>query len=166
MQKRPVLKPGSRNPSPFRGCCPQRVDTLPAVASVRCSPLPLSVQQTTAKWQSLEGLPLGLFQQASEACRDGKPFGQTVVDTHCAASLTQRERAVMQMQATVAQTCSTKVTIDIPTKGESLQTCDPGAMQSVIRTTLKRVDDQIMTVEINMTKGGQQFTFARSTIKY
>ena len=144
-----------------------RNSALSAVASVLLFASLLSAQQTVAKWQNFKGLPPGLLQQTSQAYRDGKPFGQTVVDTHCAASLTpQGVNAVKQLQATVAPTCSTKVTIDTPTEGESLQTCDPGAMQSVIRTTLTRLDDQTMKVEINMTKGGQQLTFSRSIVKY
>ena len=144
-----------------------RISNFSVVVAVTLCAFTLCAQQPPATLKNFKNLPPGQYQQISQAYRDGKPFGQPVTDTHCAAPLSpQGAQATQQMQAAVAPTCSTKVTIDTSNQGEWLQTCDPGVMQTLIRSTFKRVDDRTVTLDTNMTKGGQQLTNTHSTLKY
>ena len=124
-------------------------------------------QQTMATLKQFRNFGAGQYQQTSQAYRDGQPFGQPVIDTHCAAPLTpQGMDYAKQVQAMAGPSCSTKVTIDTPKLAEWVETCNPGAMQSVIHSTFKRVDDRTLTMDTAMSMGGIEGTSTHTTLKY
>lgn len=144
-----------------------RIPALPFMAALYLTACTLSAQQGLVIPQHFKSLPPGQYRQTSQAYRGGQPVGQPIVDTHCAISLSpQSVNAARQLQATAAPNCSMKLTIDTPTTAEWLQTCDPGVMQTLIRTTFKLVDDRTITTDMNMSIGGQDATSSHSTLKY
>jgi hypothetical protein len=144
-----------------------RAVAFSSLFAVFMSACTLSAQQAGVTLQHFKNLPPGQYQQTSQAYRGGQPTGQPVVDTHCAAApSSQNVDAMKQMQAMAGSSCSTKVNIDTPDQAQWLTTCNPGAMQTVIRSTFNRMDDRTITMETNMSIGGQQQTSSHSTLRY
>ena len=127
----------------------------------------LFAQQAAAVLHQFKPLPPGLYEQTGQAYRDGKPIGQPVTDKHCGAETSpQAVDALKKMQAQIAPSCSMQVLQDTPIEAEWEQTCDPGVMQTVIHSTSRRVDDVTVTLDTDMTKGGQQLSHLHTTLKY
>ncbi len=138
-----------------------------AVALVALAGCALVGQQAVAVFHNFKPFSPGLLRQTSQGYREGKPFGQPVTDTHCGGfTSVQAANNIKQMQAGIAPNCSMKVVADTSTLAESVQTCDAGAQQTVIRSTQKRVDERTISINTVMSKGGQQFTEIRSTLSY
>ena len=127
----------------------------------------LFAQQAVAIFHNFKYPQPGYYRQTGQGYRDGKPFGEPVTDTHCVGFTSgQNAENIKKMQATMLPNCSMKVVTDTTTMAESVQTCDPGSQQTVIRSTSRRVDDLTVTMETQMSKGGRQLSEMRSTLSY
>ena len=142
---------------------------IPALAALFASVPAAQAQGGSYVLHNFQQHGAGQYRQESQGYVQGKPMGQPVTDTHCAAALAPQNAAeAKQMGNTAAamSNCSTRVLVDTPTLATAQQTCNPGAMQTVILTTMRALDENTITMETAMTTGGQPGMTTRSKVTY